>query len=437
MYRAAVLCLLTWIGTSYFGCLGPIRVDCGGRRENHQRHAGRHRGLVARHRTANPLLRQAAIRSLRATRATAAAAGAPIRRPKTTPPGDRSIAMPAGSDSDWNRVELEQRIYEPERGRFSWDNPEMRILYRILDWCEKNKADVFLQQMWGNVALEHVSRVARRSDAGASTAVRFRWRISARGWPRWSNTWSRRGLHLHPLGVHHQRARRRLVVVAEAAQQAMPLKPGLAAVRKALDAKGISIPLSGPDLTAACRRWIPSGSISSTCSGPIDFHTYSENFDWLSKRANGPMSTKTRPIGPPGPPDDKAFFMSEFGTMANGWGQTIPARAATFGAQGCGTGGAADQCRRGRIQSLEFHQPRRPRRAVAVHRTWDRRPRSCFSSTRRIPTPIISSACCRDSSPNTRPCSPARSTAARSSNGSEFCRGIAESRRKPHAGHRQ
>src|SRR5512143_3729643 len=52
---------------------------------------------------------------------------------------------------DWNRVEFEQRIYEPERGQFSWDNPEMRILYRILDWCERNKADVFLQQMWGNV----------------------------------------------------------------------------------------------------------------------------------------------------------------------------------------------------------------------------------------------------------------------------------------------
>jgi hypothetical protein len=27
----------------------------------------------------------------------------------------------------------------------------MRILYRILDWCERRRADVFLQQMWGNV----------------------------------------------------------------------------------------------------------------------------------------------------------------------------------------------------------------------------------------------------------------------------------------------
>ena len=43
-------------------------------------------------------------------------------------------------------------VYEPERGQFSWDGAEMRIPYRILDWCEKNRADVFLQQMWGNVA---------------------------------------------------------------------------------------------------------------------------------------------------------------------------------------------------------------------------------------------------------------------------------------------
>jgi hypothetical protein len=52
---------------------------------------------------------------------------------------------------DWNRVEVEQRIYEPERDAFTFDSPEMRILYRILDWHEKNHADVFFQQMWCNV----------------------------------------------------------------------------------------------------------------------------------------------------------------------------------------------------------------------------------------------------------------------------------------------
>ena len=53
---------------------------------------------------------------------------------------------------DWCRVELEQRMYEPGRRDFDWDNPEMKTLYRILDWAEHRKVDVFLTQMWGDVA---------------------------------------------------------------------------------------------------------------------------------------------------------------------------------------------------------------------------------------------------------------------------------------------
>ena len=49
------------------------------------------------------------------------------------------------------RVEFSQRMYEPEKDIFDWDNEEMQALYLILDWCEQNKADVFFQQMWGFV----------------------------------------------------------------------------------------------------------------------------------------------------------------------------------------------------------------------------------------------------------------------------------------------
>ena len=66
---------------------------------------------------------------------------------------------PAGDDAAWRqiyrhadwlgldfcRVEVEQRIYEPERNQFTWDSPEMKILYRILDWCERRHVDVFFQ----------------------------------------------------------------------------------------------------------------------------------------------------------------------------------------------------------------------------------------------------------------------------------------------------
>ena len=44
---------------------------------------------------------------------------------------------------NWNRVEFSQRMYEPARGEFDWDNEEMQALYRILDWCEKSEVDVF------------------------------------------------------------------------------------------------------------------------------------------------------------------------------------------------------------------------------------------------------------------------------------------------------
>lgn len=46
------------------------------------------------------------------------------------------------------RVEMSQRMYEPERRQFDWDNEEMQALYKILDWCQENEADVLLQQMW-------------------------------------------------------------------------------------------------------------------------------------------------------------------------------------------------------------------------------------------------------------------------------------------------
>ncbi len=52
---------------------------------------------------------------------------------------------------DFIRVELEQRMYEPQRNTFDWDNPEMRILYRILDFCQDHNVDVVLTQMWSNV----------------------------------------------------------------------------------------------------------------------------------------------------------------------------------------------------------------------------------------------------------------------------------------------
>jgi hypothetical protein len=52
---------------------------------------------------------------------------------------------------DFCRVEIDMRMYEPERGRFDWDGAEMQALYRILDHCQANQVDVLLAQMWQDV----------------------------------------------------------------------------------------------------------------------------------------------------------------------------------------------------------------------------------------------------------------------------------------------
>ena len=105
---------------------------------------------------------------------------------------------------DWNRVEIEQRIYEPERGKFTFDSPEMRILYRILDWNERNHADVFFQQMWCNTAWlaypefrnDPVGRVHQRPSRHRCLCRRAG---RPHGAPR-----ETAGLHVHQVSVHQQ-----------------------------------------------------------------------------------------------------------------------------------------------------------------------------------------------------------------------------------------
>ena len=99
---------------------------------------------------ANPLWRQAPAIS-RAT-ARAAAVGAAIRRPRTIGHGSRSTGMQVGSAWTGTAWRSSSGSTSRERGKFAFDSPEMRILYRILDWNQKNGADVFFQQMWCNAA---------------------------------------------------------------------------------------------------------------------------------------------------------------------------------------------------------------------------------------------------------------------------------------------
>ena len=229
---------------------------------------------------------------------------------------------------DWNRVEIEQRIYEPQRGQFSWNNPEMRILYRILDWCQQNQADVFLQQMWSNVGWnafpewrnDPVKRVhsgpLSMTDFGEGLATLVEHLVKTKGYTciHWVC------INNEPNGQWSWWQR--------PPNQLLPLKPGLAAVRKALDAHGLSLPLSGPDLTGGVPDFDPTRFDFHELLGAYDFHSYDENFDWLKPQGGmARLDRNTTAWTTWAHKQGKPFFMSEFGTMANGWGADHPGPA--------------------------------------------------------------------------------------------------------------
>jgi Cellulase (glycosyl hydrolase family 5) len=209
------------------------------------------------------------------------------------------------------RVELSQRMYEPERGVFDWTNEEMLALYRILDWCESNHADVFLQQMWGHVEWNafpgvHPLLSAPRSlddfAAGITellvqlirkknyTSIKYFSITNEPPGGTWGYWWSY-------------------------GQGSGTITPALRRVREYLDAGGIEIPLSAPDWT----------SLPSLDPLQIDFDEFIGAYDihsYAGIDANG--ETIIQDWAQWAHSRNKPFFLSEFGNMNFGWGGDHP-----------------------------------------------------------------------------------------------------------------
>ena len=209
------------------------------------------------------------------------------------------------------RVELSARMYEPGKNRFDWENEEMQALYKILDWAEANDADVFLQQMWSNVKWNSYPGVQPLLSApksvedfaeGFATLAEYltvtkkysciKWLCITNEPPggSWGSWWS--------MGETNP-----------------PVTPAWREVRKALDKRNITIPVSGPDWTD-----LPVFDASKIdfdeFIGAYDIHSYQgidaekqkivEDWARWAKEHNKPM------------------FLSEIGDMRLGWKDTNP-----------------------------------------------------------------------------------------------------------------
>ena len=209
------------------------------------------------------------------------------------------------------RVELSARMYEPEKNIFDWDNDEMQALYKILDWAEKNNADVFLQQMWSNVKwnsypgvqpLLSAPRSVEDFAEGIAALVEYltikknynciKW-ISVTNEPpggSWGSWWS--------MGETNP-----------------PVTPAWREVRKALDKKNIKIPVSGPDWT----------DLPVFDSAKIDFDEYIGAYDIHSYQ--GIDEEKQRIVeawADWAKAHNKPLFLSEIGDMRKGWKDDNP-----------------------------------------------------------------------------------------------------------------
>jgi len=209
------------------------------------------------------------------------------------------------------RVEISARMYEPERNKFDWDNEEMQALYKILDWAESNNADVFLQQMWSNVKWNSYPGVqpllsAPRSVEDFAEGIAalaehltltkkyscIKWVCITNEPPggSWGSWWSSGDIN-------------------------PSVTPAWREVRKALDKRNISIPVSGPDWT----------DLPVFDAGKIDFDEYIGAYDIHSYQGIDAEKQKIVEVwaGWAGQ-HNKPLFLSEIGDMRLGWKDTNP-----------------------------------------------------------------------------------------------------------------
>lgn len=233
---------------------------------------------------------------------------------------------------DFIRVEIEQRMWQPKRDQFTWDTPEMRILYRILDWCERRHADVFLQVMWGNVDWnaypEFRGDRVTRVHSGPRDLPAFADSVAA--------------LTKHLTRVKRYSCICWLCINNEPGadwswwqtppNQPMPIRAGLAAVRQALDREGLSLPLSGPDWTDL-PELKPEKVDFDEFIGAYDLHSYYARFDWAHTDGYPLVAAEKRLAAwrDWATARGKPLFLSEVGTMVYGWGDRSPGPA-TFDA---------------------------------------------------------------------------------------------------------
>jgi len=211
------------------------------------------------------------------------------------------------------RVELTQRTYEPHRQEFSWDNEEMHALYQILDWCENNGADVFLQQMVGFVEWNAypgvhplISAPKNPDDFAVGIATLIEYLTKTKGYKCIKYFCMTNEPPGGPWGYWW-----------EYGDETGSINDAWKRLKQEFDSRGITIPISGPDWT----------SMPPFEEDKLTFAPYLGSFDIHSYDGVTPAGEATlKKWADWAHAQNKPFFLTEFGNMNLGWGTDNPAQ---------------------------------------------------------------------------------------------------------------
>lgn len=224
---------------------------------------------------------------------------------------------------DWTRMEIDQRMYNPRQGVFTWESPEMLILYKYLDFCNQNNIDVLLQQMWSNTAWMAYPKY-RNSETdilrsapydkqkfAQSYAALLEHLTKTKGydcikWLHFSNepseNWS------------WWQSEENIDITED-------INPVYQIMRTALDSKGVSVPLIGPDRTFYAGLTPDKFPISDQV-GAYDLHSYNAKFDWFESDnfdAIEDLSVDIKKWVQRARSENKPLLLTEYGTFLYGY----------------------------------------------------------------------------------------------------------------------
>lgn len=225
---------------------------------------------------------------------------------------------------DYIRLNLEHRIFEPQKGIYSYNNKEMLVLYKYLDYFEKKGAIVQLQEMYPNAKwLAH-----KKLQNNAVNIVRS----GPADLEAWSNgiiallkhlTQTKKYTCIKYFGVANEPHHSWSWWKNDDGVSSQSIIPALAILKKKIYSQKLNIPLAGPEEMFYHWEALKTQTNFAKYVDAFSYHEYMTIIDWWDSNSDSKdwyptLKSFTKPVKTAvelAHQQQKPFFFSEHGTM--------------------------------------------------------------------------------------------------------------------------